>query len=1112
MEDDLESLKAEMGLTEKKEEAEAEKAPAPVEKKKKKKGKKGKAESDDEDDETVEEPVKKTASAFSALAIDDDSEEEEEEEKPKAKAEEKPKAKAKAESDNSDNSDDDDDDDHAGGTVKTAAQKKAEKKERERLKKLKQKQKSKKKPQKKDEEEDIDKIMEELGLDSEKKEEKKEEKEEKKEEKEEKKEEKKEDLPAQASSASQKDGDDDNGEDDDNDDNNDEGGSSNKKKKKKKKKGAAATEDKKEKKMPSKMAQLIKEQLAAKEAEEARLKAEAEAKQRAIEEEERRIAEEERLAEERRLAKKQREKEKKERMKKEGTYMTKAERERQAVAQQKLEQMKAQGIIIAALEDGEKKKRPVYGKKTRNKKKAQADTDSASSLSRTESETLEAAVGEASSTPDNDAKDSDKEEEEEGEEEEEEAEAADSWEVVEDWEQADTATIIRSVDELAQEKKKAEKEAKEAKKKKEEEKQKQKEEEEAAAAAAAAAASAPAMSVAERKRIANELKEREIAMERQKDLENLRAPIVVVMGHVDTGKTKLLDKIRRSNVQDGEAGGITQQIGATRFPVEEIQNRTKCVEKAQGFEFKVPGLLIIDTPGHESFANLRSRGSSLCDIAVLVIDIMHGLEPQTIESLEMLRSRKTPFIIALNKIDRLNGWKAVPWTSSQNTLKQQSKATKQHFETLTNKIKVQLAELSINTELWYDNQDERHFVNIVPTSAHTGEGVPDLLFLLVSLTQKRLAGRLALSENLDCTVLEVKRVDGYGTTIDVILANGYLKEGDTIVLAGLEGPIVTTIRSLLMPQPLKELRVKNKYQVYKEIRAANGVKIAAKDLEKAVAGLPLRVAHSKEEVEVLVEEAEEKLEQAMASLETTENGVSVQASTLGSLEALLAFLKSSKIPVSSINIGPVHKRDITKCSIQLERDRKYACVLAFDVPIDRDAQAMADDLGIKIFPAEIIYHLFDKFTQYLDDLKKEMREQFKHIAIFPCRLRILPDCVFNARDPIVVGVVVEEGLLRQGTRLCVPSQDFCDLGAVASLEFNHKEIEIAKKGMEVCIKIDPAGGDKKMVGRHFQKEDELVSKISRESIDAVKEYFKEDLTKDDWRLMKKLKENVFKFV
>eukprot|EP00056_Hartaetosiga_gracilis_P000844 m.40842 g.40842 ORF g.40842 m.40842 type:complete len:1172 (+) comp10383_c0_seq1:31-3546(+) len=607
-----------------------------------------------------------------------------------------------------------------------------------------------------------------------------------------------------------------------------------------------------------------------------------------------------------------------------------------------------------------------------------------------------------------------------------------------------------------------------------------------------------------RQRIAKRKEENEKA----KDLDTLRSPVCAVLGHVDTGKTKILDRIRHTNVQDGEAGGITQQIGATYLPAEEMKKQTEQVPKGKGMEYKIPGLLVIDTPGHEAFSNLRVRGSNICNIAILVVDIMHGIEPQTRESIELLRKQKAPFVVALNKIDRLNEWVAASNTANKcviNRLKKQKQHTMQDFDTRLDYVKLQFAEMGINTELYWKNKNMREYVNIVPTSAHTGEGIPDLLFLLVSLSQRALARELAFSKELECTVLEVKEVQGYGMTIDVILTNGTIREGDTLVLGGLEGPIVTTARSLLMPAPMKELRVKNAYTLHKKIVAAQGVKVAGKSFEKAIAGLPLFVAHDDDEIEVYKEDAERLLQETLNAIKTVDKGVCVQASTLGSLEALMVFLKSEKIPVSAVNIGPVHRKDVTRCTIQLGRDKKYACILAFDVPIDADAQKLAKKEGIKIFTADIIYHLEEAFTDHLKEVKRRLQEENKYKAIFPCKLKIIPECVFNARAPIVVGVKVVEGIVKEGTILCVPAKEMVEIGVVASLEFDHQKVETAKKGQEVSVRIHPLGGEKKMVGRHFEVEDELVSKISRESIDAVKEYFREDLGKEDWKLMVKLK-------
>lgn len=225
-------------------------------------------------------------------------------------------------------------------------------------------------------------------------------------------------------------------------------------------------------------------------------------------------------------------------------------------------------------------------------------------------------------------------------------------------------------------------------------------------------------------------------------------------------------------------------------------------------QLKIPGLLIIDTPGHESFSNLRSRGSSLCDIAILVVDIMHGLEPQTIESINLLKSRKTPFIVALNKIDRLYDWQTMNRKDVRDILKAQASNTYLEFEQRTKSVILQFAEQGLNAALFYENPDPRTYVNLVPTSAVTGEGMGNLLAMIVEISQSRLAKRLMYSEELQATVLEVKAIPGLGTTVDVILVNGSLREGDTMVLAGTDGPIVTQIRSLLMPQPMKELRVK----------------------------------------------------------------------------------------------------------------------------------------------------------------------------------------------------------------------------------------------------------------------------------------------------------------
>ncbi len=594
-----------------------------------------------------------------------------------------------------------------------------------------------------------------------------------------------------------------------------------------------------------------------------------------------------------------------------------------------------------------------------------------------------------------------------------------------------------------------------------------------------------------------------VSLKKEKRKE-LRSPICCILGHVDTGKTKLLDNLRKTNVQEGEAGGITQQIGATYFPIDAIKKRTAHLPT---IDYEVPGLLVIDTPGHESFTNLRSRGSSLCNIAVLVVDIMHGLEPQTIESLNLLKMRKTPFIVALNKIDRLYGWTSHQGMSFEESLAKQPDYTQEEFETRLSSTILAFSEQGLNSEVSFRNSDLRRTVSLCPTSAITGDGVPDILNLLLSLTQRMMSDDLRYLSTLECTVLEVKVIEGLGTTIDVILSNGVLREGDRIAVCGMNGPITTSIRALLTPQPLREMRVKSQYVHHSQVKAALGVKISAADLDKAVAGSSLLVIGPKDDEEEIAAEVMQDLTAILESVDKSGQGVTVQASTIGSLEALLSFLKDCEIPVASINIGPVHKKDIIRTSVMLEQAREYACLLAFDVKIDKDAQDLAEEMGVKIFKADIIYHLFDQFTAYMKALQEQKRKDLAPQAVFPCVLKIVPGCVFNKRDPIICGVDVVEGVLRIGTPLCVPAQGNITIGRVTSIELNHKPIpEVRKGGPSVAIKIECASYETpRLVGRHFSEQDQLVSKISRASIDILKESFRNDLTKDDWALVVKLK-------
>ncbi|KAF7547791.1 hypothetical protein G7Z17_g7474 [Cylindrodendrum hubeiense] len=859
---------------------------------------------------------------------------------------------------------------------------------------------------------------------------------------------------------------------------------------------AATAAGGKKKKIPAHLALIQKQQEELKRRAEEDSRAEAEARALA-EEEERLAAEEEKRLSEAKAAKKQKEKEKIEQLKKEGKFMTKAQKEEKARNERKLQQMLAAGIKVGPQADNNEPKSKPAPDARKKKSRTQQKLDE------------EKALAEAAERARKQAEEALKEAEEKAAREKAEAEAkaaaekaAAESDIDDDWEAAaasdnDVKDSWDADSDADAGKPKAKQDGDES-----DEDDSESDDEDVSAARQAEV---------QRKREAAERREKahQAALDARSE-DNLRSPICCILGHVDTGKTKLLDKVRQTNVQEGEAGGITQQIGATYFPVDAIRQKTAVVNKDNKFEFKVPGLLVIDTPGHESFSNLRSRGSSLCNIAILVVDIMHGLEPQTLESMRMLRERKTPFIVALNKIDRLYGWKKVDNNGFQESFALQNKAVHNEFNTRLEATKLAFAEQGFNSELFYENKSMAKFVSLVPTSAHTGEGVPDMLKLIIQLTQERMVGSIMYLSEVQATVLEVKAIEGFGMTIDVILSNGILREGDRIVLCGTEGAIKTNIRALLTPAPLRELRLKSTYVHNKEVKAALGVKISAPGLEGAIAGSRLMVVGPDDDEEDIEDEVEADLALLLSRVEKSGRGVSVQASTLGSLEALLDFLKDCKIPVANVGIGPVYKRDVMQCGVMLEKTPDYAVMLCFDVKVDKEAMSYAEEQGIRIFTADIIYHLFDAFTKHMDEMLEKKKEESKMLAVFPCVLK--PVAVFNKTGPIVVGVDVVDGQLKLNTPIAAVktnpitgAKEIVNLGRVTGIERDHKQIPVCKKGQpSVAVKIE-MGGHQPTYGRQLEEDDTLYSLVSRASIDCLKEFYRKEVSNEEWQLIIKLK-------
>jgi len=588
-----------------------------------------------------------------------------------------------------------------------------------------------------------------------------------------------------------------------------------------------------------------------------------------------------------------------------------------------------------------------------------------------------------------------------------------------------------------------------------------------------------------------------------------RSPVVCILGHVDAGKTKLLDKIRRTHVQEREAGGITQQIGATFFPRSALCQQCSTVDPA--FEVNVPGLLIIDTPGHASFANLRSRGSTLCDLAVVVVDVMHGLQVQAVEAIKLLQKQNCPFLVALNKMDVLYQWKSEPDRCVRTALAEQEELTQQQFQKRLSEVVLELNERGLNASVYWENSDPETCLSLVPTSARTGEGIPDLLHAILQTSQSTLLPRLELTGQLRGSVMEVKHVDGLGTTIDVLLLDGSLHEGDNIVLAGFNGPIATSIRALLTPQPMKEMRVKGEYCHHTSIRASMGVKISAAGLDRAVAGSEIFRFKEDEQPdpEALLNKAQSSVESALASIERQAAGVYVKASTVGSLEALLSFLQEMEVPVFDMSIGDIHRKDVMQAAIMKEKKfPEYAMILAFDVKVAAEARKEAKHLGVQIFTADVIYHLFEQFQQHLEKTGR-LKSEDQPEAIFPVILSVSKPCALMQQESSdLLWCEVESGQLRIGTPLCLHGEgnpgERIDLDCVGEIFKDRKPIQVAFHGDRVCIKLTRQDS-RAVAAVELGVGSKVASRITRDSCHALKEQHHGELRNHDWATLELLK-------
>jgi len=542
---------------------------------------------------------------------------------------------------------------------------------------------------------------------------------------------------------------------------------------------------------------------------------------------------------------------------------------------------------------------------------------------------------------------------------------------------------------------------------------------------------------------------------------------------IDTGKTLLLDRIRKSTVQAREAGGITQHIGASFFPTDTLIAVTKPLMKDIQFKIRIPGLLIIDTPGHEAFANLRRRGGAVADIAILVIDVLRGFEAQTYECIDILRDRKTPFLVAVNKIDRIPGWKPHEDEPFIFSIKKQDKYVVEELNNRLYEIMGSFSVLGFRSDRYDRIRDFTKTVALIPTSAKTGEGIPDLISVLIGLTQAYLERKLQVTEGAaKGTILEVREETGLGMTVNVILFDGVLKKGDTIVLGGKEKPIITRVRAILLPKPLDEIRdPRDKFTDVESVSAAAGVKIVAPNLEEALAGSPLYSVPEGENLEDYVKAVTEEVEKIKISTEI--DGIVLKTDTLGSLEALVESLRRHEVPVRLADVGDVSKRDVMEALVVKESEPLYGVILAFNVKVLPDAELEANNRGVKIFRSNIIYHLLEDYLNWFKEQQDRRKMEEYRRLIKPAKIRVLPGYVFRKAKPAIFGVEVLAGSIKP--RVPLITERGRDIGEISQIQDKGKPISEASTGMQVAISMH-----KPIVGRHVREGETLYVRVPQE--------------------------------
>lgn len=597
---------------------------------------------------------------------------------------------------------------------------------------------------------------------------------------------------------------------------------------------------------------------------------------------------------------------------------------------------------------------------------------------------------------------------------------------------------------------------------------------------------------------------KEIITKEEKVDNTLKAPICCIVGHVDAGKTSLLDRLRNTNIQEKEVGGITQHIGSTFFPIETIKNSCSSIKGKFEVICNIPGILMIDTPGHSEFKSLRNVGTSICDLGILIIDIEESIQEQTKEAIKLLKEKKIPFVIAVTKLDKINGWKTTKSPNLREALKEQSKDMSMMLMAKLEDIKYDLSKEDINADFYFKNSNPKQIYSIVPVSSKTGEGIADLLALLVYTAQNWMLKKIIYQDTVSCTIMESKYDKHNGYTIDVILNNGTINVGDKFVVSTITGPNICTVRNLLIPSALTQLGKKTNWDYKDSVRASIGCKIIGSNLDGAYPGthlFPIKTSCASAEADA-INNANQEINAVWKSYDFISPGVFIGTQTFGELDAGYSIFQKAGINIAGAYIGEPSNKFIDLILMKTEADtlpenRIYLYFGAFN---NTDVFEYAKKNNITLLSSEVIYKLVELYKIEKEKIIKARQNTTNNNAIFPVEMVILKQYIFmkGGSDHLMFGVKIKKGTLYKNTPICIPEKNVY-LGKVLNIQFEHKEKEKGEEAQEICIRLD--NPNQLIINRQFDETDKLIAQLSRNSIDILKRDYKEIVPKKDWLLI-----------